>query len=212
MNYNDNKTPLKLREYGRNIQSMVEYALSIEDKDRRGRVAHEIVRIMGNLNPHLKDIPDYKQKLWDHLFMISGYRLDIEAPYNITIPVEDTRKPKRLDYLNQRPRFRQYGWNLELMVQKAIGMEEGPEKRSYINSIANTMKLFLRNLDRESTPESSIALHIQEISRDKLIVDPDQIQLTKAPAPKNHRNNGHHSNGKRNHNKRNNNNRRRKQQ
>lgn len=182
MQYNISDTPLKLKEYGRNIQSMVEFAKTIEDRQKRSKLAHEIVRIMSNLHPQLKDIPDYKQKLWDHIFLISDFDLDVDTPYPMPKPEEVRSRPtKRMDYYEGRPRFRQYGWNVQLMVNKAIEMPEGPEKKAYVNLIANTMKTFLRSMDRETTPEEVVADHINEISKGKLQIDGRELTFSKMP-------------------------------
>ena len=144
---------------------------------------------MGNLNPQLKEIPDYKQKLWEKLFIISNFELDVESPYPIPTELERNTKPERLPYNKERSRFKQYGYNIQLMVEQAIAMPDGPDKMSYINLIANTMKLFLRSMDREAMPESVISAHMAELSEGKLQVNPEDIHLTKYIPPKNPRSN-----------------------
>lgn len=180
MNYKLSDAPLKLREFGRNVQSMVDYAKSIEDKDKRNVVANEIIRIMSNLTPNVKDIPDYKQKLWDALFLISGYDFDVDAPYPLPErPENEGQSRPRMEYYSGRPRYKQYGYNIHLMIKKAVEMEDGEEKEAMINQIANTMKLFLKTLDRDSAQEEVIAQHITEISRGKLSVQPEDLTLNK---------------------------------
>ena len=182
MKYSISDTPLKLKEYGRNIQSMVEYARTIENREKRSKLAHEIVRIMSNLYPQLKEIPDYKVKLWDHIFLISDFELDVDSPYPMPKPEEVRSKPtKRMEYYDGRPRFRQYGWNVQLMINEAIEMPEGPDKKAYVNLIANTMKTFLRSMDRETTPEEVVADHINEISKGKLQIDGRELTFSKTP-------------------------------
>lgn len=210
MKYNVSETPLRLREFGRNVQSMVEYAQTIEDKEERTKIAHEIVRIMGNLNPQLKEIPEYKQKLWDALHLISDRQLEVDGPY----PVPDLPEPahisrERLPYLKGQPRYKQYGRNVQLMIEKASNMEEGDIKKAYINQIANTMQQFLRNMDRESAAGVVIAEHIRDISDGNLRINPDDLVFTKTtPPPEQNRN--HHNKKKKKNNNRNKNNRRRK--
>ncbi len=201
MSYKISDTPLKLREYGRNIQTMIEYAIGVEDREKRSRIAKEIITIMSNLNPHLTEIPDYKQKLWSDLMHIGGDEFDIDVPVALkNVGKPNMKQEERMEYHHSKPRYKQYGWNVELMIQKAQEMEEGKAKDEYINLIANTMKLFLRNMDRETTPESVIAEHIIEISGGKLKVRGEDLTFTKAPAPKsNHRNNNNnHKRGGRN--------------
>ncbi|RMG18382.1 MAG: DUF4290 domain-containing protein [Bacteroidetes bacterium] len=197
MKYKISNNPLILREYGRNIQAMVEYAKTIEDRQKRNKLAYEIVQIMSNLNPQLKEIPDYKQKLWDHLFIISGFDLDVDAPYPMPEPEAILGRPtEKMPYYTGRPRYRQYGWNVELMIQEAIKMPEGPQKDAYINQIANTMKMFLRSMDRETTPEEVIAEHINEISKGKLHVSGENLTFTKSTLNYKHSRptNGHSNN------------------
>lgn len=205
MKYKISDTPLKLKEYGRNIQSMVEYAKTIEDEDKRTKLVHEIVRIMSNLHPQLKEIPDYKQKLWDHIFLISDFALEVEAPYPILSQELLLGRPdKRIDYYRGKPKFKQYGWNVQLMIQQAVEMPDGQEKSNYINQIANTMKTFLRNMDRETTPEEVIAEQMNEISAGKLNVKGAELTFSKAPtsykhSSRNNSNNHHNSKRGRNH-------------
>ncbi|MEL6630944.1 MAG: DUF4290 domain-containing protein [Bacteroidota bacterium] len=208
MDYYISETPLRLREFGRNIQAMVEYAKTIEDKEARTRVANEIIRIMSNLKPSIKDIPDYKQKLWDAIFMISDYDFDVEAPFDMPLPPE--KRPKdteHMPYYDGRPRYRQYGWNVQLMVHKAIDMQEGPARTAYLNQIANAMRQFLRTGDRESTPEEIIADQMKEMSKGRLVIDPNELTITRQASSHHHHSNHHHSssNGKSRNNKRGNN-------
>ncbi|MDX2249087.1 MAG: DUF4290 domain-containing protein [Bacteroidia bacterium] len=224
MKYKISQEPLKLREFGRNIQSMVDYARSIDDRDTRTRVVNEIIKIMTNLNPNLKENPDYKQKLWDAVFLICENELDVDAPYP---------KPKNLDiflkggkkvpYQKGRPKYRQYGNHVHLMIGKAIEMEEGPYKADYINQIANTMKLFLKTMDRDSIQEEIIAEHMNDISGGKIRVQAEDLTLSKVALnpplynqptthkPHHRNNNGNKNNHGNNYaNKRKNNKRRRK--
>ncbi len=178
---------------------MVEYLKTVEDKDKRTEMANEIVAIMSNLQPQLKEFPDYKQKLWDHLFVISDFELDVDSPF--PMPDESIiapNKENRMDYYSGRPAFRQYGHNIDLMVEAACDMEEGESKKKFVNLIANTMKQFLWNIDRETTPEAVIAEHINEISNGRLKISGDELTIHKITTSKSSssRSNGSHS-GKR---------------
>lgn len=205
MQYYISETPLTLKEYGRNVQQMINYCRTIEDKDRRSVVAKEIVRIMNALNPAPKDTEDYRRKMWDHLFFMADFDLDIDSPYPIPERDEVLARPtKRLEYYRPRPRYRQYGKNVELMIEKAIEMEDLEKKAAYINLIANAMKQFLRNLNRYSTPEEVIAKQIEELSDGRLEVNPDELDIIDVPEPKpshNHRNHGKGKKKKNNNNK-----------
>lgn len=180
MKYYIGDTPLRLREYGRNIQSMVEYALTIEDKAHRTRIAHEIVRIMGCLNPGIRELPDYQRRLWDHLVMVSSYELDVDGPFPKPSPEQEGhRHPSRMSYPKRTPLMRQYGINIERMLKKAMEMPEGEEKARYLTVIANSMKQFLRNADRDNTPDETIAQHIAEMTRGALRPTPESLHILK---------------------------------
>lgn len=180
MKYNISDSPLKLREYGRNVQSMVEYAKTIEDKDRRTRVIKEIVRIMVNLHPEIKDQPDYEEKLWDHLFLIADFDLDIDSPFPMPDPEEAFKKPDaRMPYHRPKTRFKQYGKNVELLIQKATELEEGEFKTRFINYIATIMRQFAQQISKDAAQEVVIAAQINEISKGKLNLKPEDLTITK---------------------------------
>ncbi|MEM9721739.1 MAG: DUF4290 domain-containing protein [Bacteroidota bacterium] len=199
MKYKISDTPLKMREYGRNIQAMVEYIKTLDDREKRTKLAKEIIIIMGNLQPQIKEYPDYKQKLWDSLFLIADFNLDVDSPF--PAPSQEMfggKKEKRMEYYSGKPSYRQYGYNVELMVQQAIKMEEGEAKKKYINLLANTMNQFLWNMNRNSTPETVIAGQIKEISKGKIKVKPEDLTLHKiVPSKNNPRNQSSSYSGKR---------------
>jgi len=201
MKYKISDTPLKLKEYGRNIQSMVEYIKGIEDRDRRTKLAHEIISIMSNLQPQIKEYPDYKQKLWDHLFLIADFDLDIDTPFpKPTREMVEPSASERMSYYEGKPRYRQYGFNVELMVKEATQLEDPEARKQYTNLIANTMNQFLWNMDRGSRPENVIADQINEISGGKLAVKAEDIRLHKITTSKSqnqHKSHSHSSTHKR---------------
>ena len=118
LEYNTERSKLILSEYGRSIQKMVEYATNIEDVVKRQKVADEILTLMGQLNPHLRDIADYKHKLYDHLFIISDFKLDLASPYPKPTPETVFVKPAAMKYPQQRITYRFYGKNIEKMIHK----------------------------------------------------------------------------------------------
>ncbi len=180
MKYYISDTPLRLREFGRNVQAMVEYAQTIEDDQWRTDVAHEIVRIMTNLNPSLKENPDYKQKLWDAIHIISDFDLDVDSPYEPpTREQTELHLGPRMDYYRGKPKYKQYGKGIELMVQKAIEMDEGPKRETYINLIVNTMRQFLFNSGRGDTPEETVIEHLRDMSGGKIRVKLEDLHLPK---------------------------------
>src|SRR5687767_10946969 len=141
MEYNTTRNQLIMREYGRHVQKMIEHVLTIEDPERRQRNAQVAIELMGFLNPHLKNVEDFRHKLWDHLFFISDFKLDVKSPY--PIPTRETLrgKPKPLEYPKRYPKFSHLGKNLEVVIDKAL-KEENPEKRlGFANAIAYYLKL-----------------------------------------------------------------------
>jgi hypothetical protein len=168
MEYNTTRNHLTMREYGRHIQKMVEYLLSIEDKEKRQRNAMALIELMGFLNPHLKNVEDFRHKLWDHLFLISDFKLDVESPY--PIPTRETlkAKPEVLAYPKKYPKFNHLGKNIEVVINKAL-KEENPEKRQgFANAIAYYMKLTYSNWHKELVHDDNIQSELNTITEGQL--------------------------------------------
>src|SRR6187549_2036754 len=149
MEYNTIRNQLVMREYGRHIQKMIEHLLSIEDPDRRQANSQAVIELMGFLNPHLKNVEDFRHKLWDHLFLISDFKLEVKSPY--PIPTKETlkAKPKPLHYPKRYPKFSHLGKNLEVVINKAL-KEDNPDKRlGFANAVAYYMKLAYNNWHKE---------------------------------------------------------------
>lgn len=175
--YNTQREKLSISEYGRNVQDMVTYLKTIEDKTKRSLVAAGIVNVMANLNPQLKEMADYKQKLWDHLFAIADYDLDIDSPYPMPERESMMRKPDRIPYQDNMIRFRFYGRNVQNMVLAASEMEEGETRTAFINLIASFMLNSCRNWNNESLSEEAISEHMQILSGGKLDLSPSEITI-----------------------------------
>lgn len=168
MEYNTTRNHLVMREYGRHIQKMIEYVLTIEDEDRRQRNAQALIELMGFLNPHLKNVEDFRHKLWDHLFLISDFRLNVKSPY--PIPTRETLKarPEPLRYPKRYPKFSHLGKNLELVMNKALN-EENPDKRQgFANSIAYYMKLAYSNWHKETVHDDAIQSELNNLTQGQL--------------------------------------------
>lgn len=138
MEYNTTRNHLIMKEYGRNIQKMVEYLSTIEDDNERQRNAMAVIELMGTLNPHLRNVEDFRHKLWDHIFNISNFTLKVESPYPIPTIEKLRAKPDRLPYPKKYPRNRHFGKNLELIIDKAIH-EENPEKKKDLHNVSPTI-------------------------------------------------------------------------
>lgn len=175
--YNTQREELKFSEYGRHVQKMVEHIKTIEDKTKRNRLANTVVNIMGQLNPQFREMQDFKQKLWDHLFGIASYDLDVESPFPIPEKEVLQRKPDIIPYPNNLIRFRFYGRNVQNMLLKAAEMEEGEHKRTFINLIASFMRNSCKNWNNENLSEEAISEHMQTLSGGKLKLNPEDITI-----------------------------------
>jgi hypothetical protein len=173
MDYNTDRKKLVLPEYGRNIHKMVDHICTIEDREERNKAARAIISIMGNLNPHLRDINDFKHKLWDHLALISDFKLDIDYPYEIPEPSHFFEKPKLLPYNDYPIRYKHYGKILELLIKEAIAIEAGEKKDALNMMIANHMKRAYLTWNRNVVTDEVIINDLKELSGGKIVLSPD---------------------------------------
>lgn len=184
MDYNSNRGDLVLPEYGRHIQKMVTHIKGIEDKEERNEASKAIIKLMGQLNPHLRDVDEFKQKLWDHLFIMADFELDIESPYPIP-KRESYKRPEPIAYPSGLPRYKHYGLVIPSYIDAAVKMEDGEEKEALILSIANMMKKAYLAWNRDSVEDKLIKDQLLEMSNGKLIVA-EEVELvsvkTAAPA------------------------------
>lgn len=168
MEYNTDRNALIISEYGRNIQKMIEHACTLQDREERNNAARAIVTVMGALNPHLRDVTDFKHKLWDHLFVISDFKLDVDSPYPRLSPQTFKTKPKHLAYPNNKIRYKHYGKTMELMIDEINAMEKGPLKEQSIISVANFMKFQYLNWNKDVVSDEIIFEHLRELSNGKI--------------------------------------------
>jgi hypothetical protein len=180
MEYNTTRNQLVMREYGRHIQKMIDHIVTIEDRERRQRNAHAVIELMGFLNPHLKNVEDFRHKLWDHLFLISDFKLEVDSPYPIPTRESLKVKPKPLPYPKRYPKYSHLGKNLETVINKAL-KEEQPEKRSgFANAIAYYMKLAYNNWHKELVHDDAIRSELNSITQ-------GQLEFTNTPFVKAYR-------------------------
>jgi hypothetical protein len=168
LEYNTQRNKMKISEYGRNIQKMIEHACSLEDKEERNKAAKSIVKVMGQLNPHLRDVTDFNHKLWDHLFIMSNFELDVESPYPKPAPETFTAKPEKVSYPSNRIKYRHFGKSIEKIIEEAKKMEDGPKKDHLVGVIANFMKMSYLNYNRDSVSDELILEFLDELSDGKL--------------------------------------------
>jgi Domain of unknown function (DUF4290) len=168
MQYNTTRNHLIMKEYGRHIQRMVEYLLTIEDKEIRQRNAYTTIELMGFLNPHLKNVEDFRHKLWDHLFLISDFKLEVESPY--PIPTRETlkAKPDPLPYPKRYPRYNHLGKNIEVIIDKALNETDQDKRQGFANSIAYYMKLVYSNWHKELMHDDNIQSELSNITKGQL--------------------------------------------
>lgn len=173
MDYNTSRKKLVLPEYGRNIQNMVDHIKSVEDKAGRNKLAIALIQIMGNMNPHLRDINDFKHKLWDHLAIMANFELDIDYPYDVPAPETFTSKPRIVGYNTGRIRYKHYGKTIELLIKEAIELPDSVEKNKLVEVIANHMKKSYLTWNKDSVDDDVIYNDLFEISNGKLKLSDD---------------------------------------
>ena len=178
LQYNSDRPDLIIPEYGRHIHLMVKQIIDIKDKNERNKKAKAIIDVMGNLNPHLRDISDFQHKLWDQLFIMSNFKLDVECPFEKPEAELLSKKPKPMDYPNNPPKYRFYGSNLKKMIDAAINWEDGEMKDALIYNIANHMKKCFLNWNKDTVDDNVIFEHLSELSEGKLLIKEELLPLT----------------------------------
>jgi len=168
MEYNTSLSKLIIPEYGRNVQKMVHSIIDIEDREKRNHQAKPIIEVMGNLNPHLKDVPDFKHKLWDHLFIMSDFHLDVDSPYDRPSKESFEEKPEMLKYSDNNIKFRHYGKILPLIIKRTIDLDEGEYKDFLVFTIANHMKKCYLTWNKANVEDEVILKHLSLMSDYKL--------------------------------------------
>lgn len=173
MDYNSNRKKLIMPEYGRNIQSMVDQVVAIKDREERNAAAQRTIEIMGNLFPYLRDVPDFKHKLWDHIAIMSDFELDIDSPYDPPKREELSTKPDKMAYPQGRIRTRHYGKVLEEIASEAVKMEDGELRTKLVELIANYMKKSYLVWNNDSVDDAQIIKDLKSIFRGKIDIDKD---------------------------------------
>lgn len=176
MDYNTKRKKLPMPEYGRNIQNMVDHLFTLEDREKRNQSAQAIIDVMGNLYPYLRDVAEYKHKLWDHIAIMSDFKLDIDYPYDPPSPDILTEKPHRVPYNQTEIKLKHYGLITQKLIDKAVEME-GEEQQILIEQIANQMKKLYQAWNKDSVEDEKIFIDLEELSGHKLKV-PRDIQLS----------------------------------
>ncbi|NCD69880.1 DUF4290 domain-containing protein [Mucilaginibacter agri] len=223
--YNSTRKKLILSEYGRNVQNMVKYIVDLPTKEERNRYAQVVIDLMGFLNPHLRDVADFKHKLWDHLHIISDYKIDVDSPYPMPEPEVLAAKPAPLRYPNQRIKYKHYGKTIELMMDKAKSIDEPARQQHMVQAIANFMKMAYVQWNKDSVADESIISDLKSMSNGELSLEENvnlnRVEYRTPPAnnnnnrgrsnqnnnPRNNNQNNRNNNNQRNNNQNNNRNR-----
>jgi hypothetical protein len=179
MEYNTTRPKLMLPEYGRNVQNMIVHAMEVEDRTERNRAAQAIIEVMGQLNPHLRDVDDYRHKLWTHLFVMSDFQLDVDSPYELPKREELTSKPERVEYPSSKIRFGHYGKYTQKILEDASKIVDDKEKKYLTRTMANFMKKQFLVFNNDAVENNVIANQMSELSKKELILEnPEDLLST----------------------------------
>jgi len=178
LEYNAERPHLIIPEYGRHLQKLIEQAVALEDREERNKAARYIISVMGSLNPHLRDVPDFQHKLWDQIFIMSDFRLDVDSPYPIPSKEMLDQKPERLAYPQNFPKYRFYGNNIKYMIDVANKWEDGEMKNALIMVIANHMKKSYLSWNKDTVKDDVIFEHLYELSGGKINLQATEEELS----------------------------------
>lgn len=177
LEYNTQREYLTLREYGRNVQNLVAHIKTIEDKEKRNKYAGLLVDLMKMINPEFsKDANEYTQKVWDDLFIISEFDLDVESPFPIPESTILDRKPDRLTYSSNAIRYRHYGKNIEILIKNAVDLEDPKEKEGAVIAIGKLMKSFYLTWNKDTIEDEQVLKNIKQLSNDQLDIDINKVK------------------------------------
>jgi len=177
LEYNTEREDLIIPEYGRHIKKMIDHVSSLKSKDERNKLSNAIISVMGNLQPHLRDVPDFQHKLWDQLFIMSDFKLDVDSPFEK--PSKDIldSKPLPLEYPQSFPKYRFYGNNIKIMIDEAVKWDNSDKKDALIFTIANHMKKCFLNWNKDNVEDKVIFEHLYELSDSKIDIKNSNIEL-----------------------------------
>lgn len=206
MEYNTIRSKMLMPEYGRNVQRMVEYLMTIEDRARRLRNAEAIVELMGTLNPHLKQMEDYQHKLWDHLHQMTDFKLDVDAPYPAPTREQVFKKPEVIPYPQTNIKHRHFGRNMDSLIKKALEETDPEKKQGFTQIIGYYMKLAYTNWHKEPVHDDMIRSELAELTNGELQYEQGGYRVYFDTRTNFKNNNNNNNNRNRNNNNRNNNN------
>lgn len=180
LEYNTEREHLIIPEYGRHMQKMINFAKSRDTKEERNKVSNAIIAIMGNMQPHLRDVPDFQHKLWDQFFIMADFDIDVDLPYDKPTREELYARPEPLKYPQNFPKYRFYGNNIKTMIDVANTWEEGELKEALVYTIANHMKKCFLNWNKDTVEDYVIFNHLRELSDGKIDLKENDEDLSDA--------------------------------
>ena len=180
LEYNTERKQLIIPEYGRHVHKMIDYAIAKDSKDERNKLSKAIISVMGNMQPHLRDVPDFQHKLWDQFFIMANFDIDVESPFEKPQKELLDMKPGKLPYPQNYPKYRFYGNNIKRMIDVAIGWEESELKDVLVFTIANHMKKNFLSWNKDTVEDVVILSHLEELSDGKLKVAATQLPLSES--------------------------------
>jgi hypothetical protein len=210
MEYNTQREHMILPEYGRNVQNMIAHAMELADREQRNKAALAIIEVMGQLNPHLRDVDDFKHKLWTHLFVMSDFKLDVDSPYEKPDREVLSEKPQIMDYPKSKIKYGHYGKYTEKILKETVEEQDEKTKEYLKNTMANFMKKQFLAYNNDTVENNVIAQQLSELSGGKLVLEnPDTLMQTnqilksfgilpnkrKKATPGSNQNNGNQNNG-----------------
>ena len=210
LEYNTEREHLIIPEYGRHMQKMINYAKSLETKEERNKVAKGIIAVMGNMQPHLRDVPDFQHKLWDQMFIMSNFELDADSPYEIPTKEIYEERPDPLEYPQNFPKYRFYGNNIKTMIDVCNTWEDSDLKEALTFTIANHMKKCFLNWNKDTVEDAVIFNHLYELSEGKIDLRESSEELTDSASLMRSKTKFSSNNPKKTHHKKSSNNRQRK--
>ena len=174
--YNTSRPGIKLKEYGRNVQKLVDYIRTLPDKEKRTELAYTLIELIKQLTPSLKDQPENPQRLWDDLYIIADFNLDVNNPFPVPEPEVLFKKPMRVAYPQSEVRYKHYGKNIERLVKEAMKLEDQQEREDAIIYLGKLMKTFYGNWNKETLDDSVIIKDIQLLSQGKLTMNIEKVR------------------------------------
>ncbi|PKR81053.1 DUF4290 domain-containing protein [Brumimicrobium salinarum] len=181
MSYNTERAQLHIPEYGRNVQNMINYAKQIESREERNLAARAIIDVMGQLNPHLRDVEDYTHKLWTHMYIMSNFEIDVDSPYEIPEPETLRERPQTMDYPRNKSKYGHFGHYTEKMIKESAEIKDQEEKEYMTEVLANLLKKNYLVFHTHNVENSAIISHLKELSSGKLkLEDTNALKSTNA--------------------------------